>query len=57
MTEHFLLTAAFFIIIIIIIIVIIIIIIYRWQKMFYIALDKANWSQPKIEKLYIYIKA
>ena len=31
--------------------------IYRWQKMFYIALDKANWSQPKIEKSYIYIKA
>ena len=31
--------------------------IYRWQKMFYIALDKANWSRPKIEKSYIYIKA
>ena len=31
--------------------------IYRWQKMFHIALDKANWSQPKIEKSYIYIKA
>ena len=26
-------------------------------KKFYIALDKANWSQPKMEKSYIYIKA
>ena len=34
-----------------------IIIIYCWQKMFYLALGKANWSQPKIEKSYIYIKA
>ena len=23
--------------------------------MFYIALDKTNWSQPKIEKSYIYM--
>ena len=30
--------------------------IYRWQKMFFIALDKANWSQSKIENSYIYIK-
>ena len=29
--------------------------IYHWQKMFYIALGKANWSQPKIENSYIYI--
>ena len=26
------------------------------KKMFYIAFDKANWSQPKMEKSYIYIK-
>ena len=26
-------------------------------KKFYIALDKPNWSQPKMEKSYIYIKA
>ena len=25
-------------------------------KILYIALDKANWSQPKMEKLYIYVK-
>ena len=25
-------------------------------KMLYIALDKANWSQTKMEKLYIYVK-
>ena len=50
------------IIIIVIIIIIIIIIIYLFiyllsiylplTKMFYIALDKANWSQPKMEKWY-----
>ena len=28
--------------------------IYYWQKMYYIALDKANWSQPKIEIIYLY---
>ena len=27
-----------------------------WTKKFYIALDKANWSQPNMEKSYIYIK-
>ena len=26
-------------------------------KKFYIALDKANWSQPKMEQSYIYTKA
>ena len=25
--------------------------------MFYTALDKVNWSQPKMEKLYVYVKA
>ena len=43
------------IIYIIIIYLFIYLFIYRWQ-MFYIALGKAKWSQPKIEKSCIYKK-
>ena len=52
-------TPNFFCVMILILIIIIIVVVYLFtvDKKFYIALDKANWSQPKMEKSYIYIKA
>ena len=44
-------------ILILIIIIIVAVYLFTVDKKFYIALDKANWSQPKMEKSYIYIKA